>query len=599
MVARVIHPKNIVKKKKPVKNLRAGILKKNITPVDSTAERFNPWILFVILAVTFIVYIPSLQNDLLKTWDDQAYVTHNDLVKSLTPGGISRIFREDRGLYANYHPLTTLSLAINYSMSGTSTLGYHLTNLLLHLLNTFLVFLFIFMLPGRKVIVATIAAILFGIHPMHVESVAWVSERKDVLYTLFFMASLIAYLYYLKRDYDLKFYLLALFLFTCSLLSKAMAAPLPLVLFLIDYITARKWNIKVLLEKIPFFLFSIGFGILAMKIQTEGHAAGILFPFSNRILHACYGFIGYIVKLLVPSGLSAFYPYPYPLVNSSWVLDHTPFILFLTLALTLILCTVLIIRLIKQDEKYRPFIFGFLFYAAIITLVLQFIPVGRAIMADRYAYLPSIGIFIIIGFLADQIYEQKKYRSLVIAFILVYSGILAIMTFERTKVWKTDETLWTDVINKYPGDGRILLAIANRANFFYLENRMPEALKDYLLAASINPNDDAVLEKIGRIYGKEMNKMDSALYYLQKAYSRNNRNYDVLSDLGIVLGMRGELRSSLDYSLQALQISRSDASLLYNIGITYQNLGEPGKAKEFLELSAKMNATQHDSTGKK
>jgi tetratricopeptide (TPR) repeat protein len=245
------------------------------------------------------------------------------------------------------------------------------------------------------------------------------------------------------------------------------------------------------------------------------------------------------------------------------------------------------------------FIFGFLFYAATIAMVLQFIPVGRAIMADRYSYLSSIGIFILIGFLADQFYTQKKYRMVVMAMVLVYSGVLAVITFDRTKVWKNDETLWTDVMEKYPNDNRIMLPVANRANYFYQEKRMPEALSDYLLATSINPNDDVVLEKIGRIYGKEMNKMDSAMFYFLKAYEKNNKNYDVLTDLGIVCGMRGDLKNSLAYSLEALKINPNDPALCYNIGITYQNLGETEKAKEFLDKSAKINALAGDSTSKK
>jgi len=553
-------------------------------------SRLNLLLPCAILIITFAAYFPSLQNDLLKTWDDQAYITSNDLIKSLSPDNIIRIFKEDKGLYANYHPLTTLSLAINHSISGDRPFGYHLTNLFLHLLNTLLVFLFIYLLPGKKVVPAAIVSLLFGIHPMHVESVAWVSERKDVLYTMFFLASLIAYQVYLQRKNDPKFYLLALLLFTCSLLSKAMAAPLPLILFLIDHIIARKLSFKIFLEKAPFFLFSIVFGIIAMKIQASSNATSSdLFSLSSRFLHSCYGFIAYIVKILIPSGLSAFYPYPYPLVNSAWVLDHTPAVFFLTLILSILILIIFIILIIKSEARYKTVVFGMLFYTATILLVLQFIPVGRVIMADRYAYLASIGIFILIGFPADHFYQKKRYRPFVLICIIAYGGALTVMTFQRSKVWKNDETLWTDVIEKYPGDNRIMLPIANRANYFYLENRMPEALKDYLLAASINPNDDMVLEKIGRIYGKEMNNLDSAFRYLTRAYEKNNNNPDVLSGLAVVYGMKGDLKKSLQFSLAGLKFKGDDPSLLYNIGITYQNLGEKEKGEEFLKRAFRLD----------
>jgi len=544
----------------------------------------------VIVLITFMAFLPSLQNDLLKTWDDQAYITQNDLIKNLSPVNILRIFKEDKGLYANYHPLTTLSLAVNHSISGDSPFGYHLTNLFLHLLNTLLVFLFIYLLPGKKVVLAAIVSLLFGIHPMHVESVAWISERKDVLYTLFFLASLIAWQFYLKQKNDPKLYMLSLLLFACSLLSKAMAAPLPLVLFLIDYLNTRKLNVKVFLEKVPFLLFSIGFGILAIHIQTSGNATSSdLFSLSSRILHACYGFIVYIVKLIVPMGLSAFYPYPYPLVNSAWILDHTPPVFYLTLFLTTTFLVLIILLLVKSAASYRFVAFGLLFYAAAISLVLQFIPVGRAIMADRYVYLAAIGIFILPGLLADHFYRKKNYRVPVLAILIVYCATLAFMTFQRNMVWKNDETLWTDVIEKYPGDNRIILPIANRANYFYLENRMQESLKDYLLASSLNPNDDVVLEKIGRIYGKELHQVDSAFRYFKIAYEKNPQNLDAISGLAIVYGMKGDLKNSLQYSLAGLKIKGDDPSLLYNTGITYKNLGENEKGEEFLQRAARLD----------
>jgi len=584
---------SLQKNKKSLRKPEPKTVKKAAPSTSFIPTGYTPWIIAGILLLTFIAFAPSLQNDLLKTWDDQAYVTHNELIQSLSPASVARIFKEDRGLYANYHPLTTLSLAFNYAISGESPTGYHLTNLLFHLLNTMLVFFLVLWLPGKRVFAAAVVALLFGIHPLHVESVAWVSERKDVLYTLFFLASLLAYLRYLQKNNDLKWYLVALLLFGCSLLSKAMAAPLPIVLLLIDYLLRRKWSVRVILEKVPFLLFAIGFGLLAMKIQSDSNATSSdLFSISSRALHAGYGFVMYVVKLLVPTGLSAFYPYPYPLVNSAWVLNVTPPILYITMTASVLLCALVIFLALRGGEKVKIYLFGCLFYAVTIAIVLQFIPVGRAIMADRYAYLASVGIFILIGFFADHLALKPAYRVPVVAVVVLYAAILAVVTFNRTRVWQNDETLWSDVMERYPNDCRIMLPIANRANYYYLEKRMPEALKDYLLANSCNAADDAVLEKIGRIYGKEMNKMDSAFYYFTQAYQKNPKNYDVLTDLGIVYGMMGDPRNSLQYSLEALKINDKDASLLYNIGITYKTLGDEAKATEFMDRSARIAATQ-------
>jgi tetratricopeptide (TPR) repeat protein len=542
-----------------------------------------------ILIITFLAYFPSLHNELLKTWDDQAYVTNNDLIKSLSFDNIKRIFREDRGLYANYHPLTTLSLALNFRFSKLDSTGYHFTNLILHLLNTLLVFIFIYKLSGRRLETATVVSLLFGLNPMHVESVSWISERKDVLYTFFFLLSVIAYQNYLKRN-DLKLYFFSILLFLCSLLSKAMAASLPLVLLLIDYFLKRKWNARIFLEKLPYFALSVILGIFAIHIQAEGHATSSqMFPINYRFMHACYGFLIYILKTFIPTGLSAFYPYPYPLVNSGWVINSTPVIFYITVILIIALLVFLIFNIIRPHKYSDPLVFGILFYACTITLVLQFLPVGRAIMADRYSYIPSIGLFFILGAFFSHLYRNKKFKIPALTAIIVYSGIMCYLTFERNKVWKNDETLWNDVIHQYPDDSRITLAIYNRGNYYYEKEKFNEALKDYQTVAEYNPGDDNVLEKIGKIYGQKLNDLDHALLFFQKAYKINPANLEVLQDLGTIYGMKGDPRRSLEYSLKGLELKADDALLLLNAGISYKNIGENEKGDNYIARAHKID----------
>jgi tetratricopeptide (TPR) repeat protein len=236
-------------------------------------------------------------------------------------------------------------------------------------------------------------------------------------------------------------------------------------------------------------------------------------------------------------------------------------------------------------------VFGILFYALTLSVVLQFIPVGRAIMADRYAYIPSIGIFLTIAYLLFPLYKKPAIKVIMIIAFLVYCGILFYMTFERNKVWKNDETLWTDVINTYPNDNRIALAIENRAMYYYGENKMNEALKDYLTLTTFSPRDDNTLDKIGNIYGQKMNDLDNALLFFQKAYEVNPRNTDVLRDLGTVYGMKRDPRKSLEYSLKGLALKSDDALLWMNAGIGYQQIGETEKAKEYINKAHKINPT--------
>src|ERR1035438_4818952 len=400
----------------------------------------NAWITALILIITFVAFTPSLRNDLLKTWDDQAYVTNNVLVKSLSIENIGRIFKEENGLYANYHPLTILSLALNYHFSGTDSLGYHLTNLILHLVNTLLVFILIFNLTGKRLEIAVFVSILFGLDPVHMESVGWISERKDVLYTVFFLSSLIAYQFFIKKN-NLVFYFISLLLFVLSMLSKAMAVSLPLVLVLLDHHAKRKWNFRSVLEKIPFFLIALILGIVAMRVQAQsGAISHVTFPVVNRILHVFYGFVMYIVKILIPTGLSAFYPYPYPLVDSTWVLDKIPAGLIITFFIALVIIAYTLFRVSRPGKNTGLLVTGILFYSVTIAAVLQFIPVGRAIMADRYTYIPSIGIFLAVGWLLFQLYRNPTYKPVVIISFAIYCCLFFYLNFERSKVWKNDET---------------------------------------------------------------------------------------------------------------------------------------------------------------
>ncbi len=336
--------------------------------------------LVIIVVISFIAYFPVLHNGLLY-WDDDFYIKNNPLIYSIN---LKEIFSQN--VMGNYHPLTILTLAIEYHYFGLNATGYHAFNLLLHLLNVILVFYVVFSLSD-KVGVALVASLLFGIHPLHVESVAWAAELKDLLYTFFFLASYIFYLMYLK-DRHKKFYVFAILLFSAALLSKAMAASLAVVLILTDYFKGRKINIKTLSEKIPFFLLAIAFGLVSVLAQKSAGASDVIdFAFPQRILFACFGFISYLFKLLFPLHLSAYYPYPIKGGENIPVQYYT----------YLILLTALVAFVCYSLRFTKKILFGAGFFALTIFLVLQLFPIGGAVMADRYSYVPSIGIFYLAG----------------------------------------------------------------------------------------------------------------------------------------------------------------------------------------------------------
>ena len=444
---------------------------------------------FFILIITCISYLPSLKNEF-TNWDDPLYVIENALLNNF-PGDVKAIFSAN--VASNYHPLTILSYALEYKVWGLNPVPFHVDNLILHLLNTLLVFWFIFLLSGRKIEVAFIVALFFGIHPMHVESVAWISARKDLLYTLFFISGLVSYYYYLHKEKNkILLYAVIFILFMLSLLSKAVAVSFPLVMFLMDIYSGRRINKWVFIEKIPFLISSIIFGVVAINAQTGAYAEHGVFSISQRFLFASYGMMDYILKFFFPINLSAFHPYPD-------LLHELPNIFYLSPIVALIF----VFGIYKSIKYTKIILFGFLFYFFSIALVLQFISVGSVLMADRYSYLPYIGLFFIIGRGYSYLHDQKekkfvtyKYLSLII--LSFYAILFSYLTFNRCKIWKNSETLWTDVIDKYGSKAET--AYKNRGSYYAGIKKYDLALKDCNTYISLKKDDPRIYSNRGIIY---------------------------------------------------------------------------------------------------
>src|SRR5436190_3452962 len=301
-----------------------------------------PWVVAPVL-ITLVCFFPMFNNGF-TNWDDQYYVVNNPMLRS--PDWYA-IFTEP--VAANYHPLTMITLAANYQLSGLNPFPYLMVNLLLHLANVALVFLFIYEISAKKTAVAFLTALIFGIHPMHVESVAWVSERKDVLYGFFFLLSLIYYWRYLQSTNKFN-YTLSILFFILSLLSKPAAVILPLVLFLLDYWKGRPINVKMAKDKIIFFLFAIVFAVVTLNIQTSIAAADLkVFPAWTRLFFASYGIMIYFVRFFIPYPLSSFHPFP--ATNDLGVTVYLSPIFVLAM-----------VGLLWWQRKNKLLVFGILFY---------------------------------------------------------------------------------------------------------------------------------------------------------------------------------------------------------------------------------------------
>jgi tetratricopeptide (TPR) repeat protein len=552
------------KKQKKYKPQSSGAGKKQAAKHPRSPQT-NALALLIILVLTCIVYIPVLSAGFVN-WDDPDYVTDNPIIKDFS--NLEMMFT--RPVQGNYHPLTMLTLALNYSFSGFEPWSYHVFNLIFHLVNCFLVFRLAMVLSGNNLIIAFTTSLLFGIHPMHVESVAWVSERKDVLYSLFFLAGLISYTKYVDTD-SRKNYVLTIIFLILSLLSKPAAVIFPVVLFCIDLLRKRSFDIRLLTEKIPFFLLSLIMAYITYTAQQEkGATAGAdIFGLGTRILMGFYGIMMYFIKMVLPIDLSPFYPFA-P-VNKDLPATYYIAPLF-SLALF-----VLIFYSLKRN---RVVAFGILFYLANLLLVLQFIPIGSAIIADRYTYLPYIGFFYIAGWFVDRYLHGNFLRSLYL--IIPVALILGILTFKQSGIWSSGATLWDHAIKTEPS----ARAYSNRGSIYKEQKKYEEAISCYNEAIKINVADHEAYTNRGGVYF-ELNKFDRALEDYKKAMTIKPNYVPAYDNTGALFGMRLQYDSALRYLDKALQINPQYTPSYRNRGLVNVELGRFTEAisdfKKFLE----------------
>ncbi|MBN1819188.1 MAG: tetratricopeptide repeat protein [Prolixibacteraceae bacterium] len=619
-------------------NNQKGVKKKSSeNNINTFSSKSGFIILALIIIITFIAFRAVLKNGFV--WDDRVYIIDNDLIKNLSGEGLKSIFTNFAN--DNYSPITDLINAIQFKISGMSSFAFHFGSLLFHLINIVLVFLFIRELNGRLEI-ALIATLLFGIHPVNVESVAWISSGSNLFSCTFFLISLISYLYYLRGN-KLNLLILSITFFILSVLSKAVVIFLPFILFLIDYLKGRKLTQRLILEKIPFLIIS--FIVIILSVSLKGQFGSIEhlkeFTLFQRIVFAGYGFVTYLVKLVIPYKLSAYYPYP---VNEG-VNIQAIYYLYLLFSIGLFVLTIFSHRFTKK------IVFGLGFYAILIVIVLQLIPLGNTVMADRYFYIPSIGIFYLLGVGIFNIWKKKS-RFVAIVLLSIFSIFFFIETSERCKVWENGKTLWDDVLKNYQTDAlpyynrgvtlmneentdqalidfnkaielepeyteayvnrgiilrdnnRTSEALSdfnkalilkpnfekvyfNRGNLLKNENRIDEALKDYNAAININPDYIEAFYNRGNLY-RDANNFDKALDDYSTVIKLNSKYIDAYINRGGILFMKKKYAEAInDYSV-ALEINPNYALVIYNRGLAKYYMGNKEAACADLKLSASL-----------
>lgn len=539
-----------------------------------SSEGPSLWLgLALILACTWFAYAPSFVNEY--AYDDLAYVLENKVLRDISWKAAWTEF-----ILGNYHPLTALSLKLDHSIGEFNPRTYHIHNVLLHLCVTLMFTLYALKLTGNR-LVALVGGLLFGVHPLHTESVAWIAERKDVLYTLFFFAGL--YTYVLYRETDKKvYYLITLLLFIASCLSKGMAVVFPVMMGLTDYILEKenilfqpaKWRF---VEKIPFLVLALGFGILAFYVQDvfgsvyNSKYVEMGYGFMDKIFLAVYGFVFYPVKLFWPLELCAYHPYP-PLKDGL-----LPYYFYLTPLVLLIMGGMIW----YFKDKNRMVSWAFLFYIAAILPVLQLVPVGENIVAERYAYVSTAGLILLGAWGLVQWYESKK-NILALIVLAVLGLAFTLVTRERIPDWKDNLSLFRDVAEKYPDN-----AVAhNNTGYGYEQlKQFDKALYHYRIASSLRKNYADVLYNIGSIYGEDLNMVDSGIYYLNLALAANPKKTEAYNNMGTFYYKKNMMDSSAYFYQKVLDERPNYALGWYNLGCVYFNIEEYDKALDAYQKS--------------
>lgn len=566
--------------------------------------------------ITFAVYLRALHNDFVAL-DDDAYVFYNLHIRSFNLSFLRWAFLD---FYAsNWHPLTWMSHALDYAFWGLNPLGHHLTNILLHAVNTFIVVVLAmrlrealtwtteqktpaaFLRERTILITGGITGILFGLHPLHVESVAWVAERKDLLCAFFFLLGIMAYVRYADNASDvahraerigstpctMRFafltdghYVLALGFFILALFSKPMAVTLPVVLLLLDWypfnrIHSLKTFRSALVEKLPFMALSLMSSILTMHAQSAGQAIVpiTLVPLSIRLLLAAKSLVAYLWKMAVPLNLVPFYPYP---GNASLRSGEYLWAVALVIAITVI-CSVI-------AKKQKLWLSGWGYYVITLVPVIGIVQVGGQAMADRYTYLPGLGPFLIVGcataWLFDRMNASRKrwipaVTVIGVATIVLASLLLAYLTFQQIGVWKNSLVILNYILEKEPHNSPHVYLYRGMA--LEKAGKLESALEDYNRAIALDPSYSEAYESRGSLYQKK-GRVDKAIEDFNESILLGPSSGKAYFNLGVIYAETGLFDQAIENFNLSLTREPAFADAYANRGVAYALTGRQGLA---------------------
>jgi len=539
--------------------------------------------LCLIILVTGIAFYPSLKNGF-TNWDDPELLLENDSVKSLSAGNIRSFFSGSYAGFGGYTPLVFMSYALEYHFFQLNPRIFHIDNLLLHVLNTVLIYFLIFLI-SRSIRVSFITSLLFGIHPLHVESVAWIQGRKDLLFSLFFLGASISYLLFLrKRDKKKIYYILSLMLFTCSLFSKVTAVAFPFVILLLESYPGQKLDRNALRRSVPFFALAVIFLFLAFITLRPG-SSGIPSPkghltYVQNLSLFFYAFVFYISKVLLPVRLIARY---------SLSIGQYPLDLVLNGAVFAVACT-LIYSVYRRKKEFLTF--GTAFFVLTLMPTLPFHFAGQP-YADRYTYLPLAGILLIISVFFLEILPQKwptrrilSYGAGALLGLAVF--LLGAKTWALTRVWHDSISLWTRVLKIDP---RNAIALLDRGQAYTDAGEMDKALTDLNTGEELEPENPKFSNNRGVIHFKR-GEYDKALNEYNRSLALNPSFQLGYLNRAILWGRMREFEKSIHDLTAAIEINKYFYPAYYYRGIAYKELNLVDRALADFKAAYKISPSE-------
>jgi protein O-mannosyl-transferase len=545
----------------------------------------------ILVAVTLAVYIQTADHQFIN-YDDPGYVTANAVVKGgLTAVGFAWAFTTTA--MSNWHPLTWLSHMADVQMFGLDPGGHHLSSVVMHAAAALLLFLLLARITGALWQSFAVAA-LFALHPLHVESVAWVAERKDVLSSLFWLLTILFYARFVKKP-GYTWYFCALLSFIAGLMTKPMLVTLPLVMLLLDYWPFNRFAgnrvprenptllgrytffLALLKEKIPFFLLSVMSAVITIYGQQTGGSIASLdkVPVALRIENALVVYIKYICLMIWPHDLAILYPFSRSL----------PLWQAIGAGCLLIALSSVVIRL---RQRYPYLITGWFWYLITLLPVIGLIQVGSQALADRYTYIPLIGLFILCCWLIPDLLRGWRHRQVILG---VLAGVVIVslssVTWRQLGYWKDNLSLYRHTIAVTTGN---YLIFNNYGVALEEQGSIEESIAMFRLTLSIKPDQAEVLYNLGRLYLADLNSPQEALPLFVRAIAIKPDYMDAYVNLGVAYNNLGLYNETVLLLQQANKIAADRADSHNNLAIAYICLGNMSEAWRELEVVRRLDS---------